>query len=79
MIPLFGDSMAAGRRWALEGRLISLALQALRQGVSVVLDYGGSGAAMNAPRCAIWPHRPAPHAAVAWRLAQRFQWVALLT
>jgi predicted kinase len=40
MIPLFGDSMAEGRRWALEGRLISLALQALRLGVSVVLDYG---------------------------------------
>lgn len=40
MIPLFGDSMAGGRRWALEGRLISLALQALRLGVSVVLDYG---------------------------------------
>jgi predicted kinase len=40
MIPLFGDSMADGRRWALEGRLISLALQTLRLGVSVVLDYG---------------------------------------
>ena len=40
MIPLFGDSMADGKRWALEGRLISLALQALRLGTSVVLDYG---------------------------------------
>ena len=40
MIPLFGDSMAAGKRWVLEGRLISVALQALRLGVSVVLDYG---------------------------------------
>jgi predicted kinase len=40
MIPLFGDSMAGGKRWVLEGRLISLALQALRLGTSVVLDYG---------------------------------------
>jgi predicted kinase len=40
MIPLFGDSMADGKRWVLEGRLISVALQALRLGVSVVLDYG---------------------------------------
>ncbi|MHA6760981.1 P-loop nucleotide/nucleoside kinase family protein [Streptacidiphilus sp. PAMC 29251] len=40
MVPLFGDSMADGRRWVLEGRLISVALQALRLGTSVVLDYG---------------------------------------
>lgn len=40
MIPLFGDSMAEGKRFVLEGRLISVALQALRLGVSVVLDYG---------------------------------------
>jgi predicted kinase len=40
MIPLFGDSMADGKRWILEGRLISVALQALRLGISVVLDYG---------------------------------------
>src|SRR5947208_15251309 len=40
MIPLFGDSMAGGRRFVLEGRLISVALQALRLGTSVVLDYG---------------------------------------
>jgi predicted kinase len=40
MIPLFGDSMAGGRRWVLEGRLIAVALQALRLGTSVVLDYG---------------------------------------
>ncbi|WP_432855237.1 AAA family ATPase [Amycolatopsis sp. CA-161197] len=40
MIPLFGDSMAGGKRWALEGRLISVALQALRLGISVVLDFG---------------------------------------
>ncbi|MET7995427.1 ATP-binding protein [Amycolatopsis sp. NPDC005232] len=40
MIPLFGDSMADGKRWALEGRLISVALQALRLAISVVLDFG---------------------------------------
>ena len=40
MIPLFGDPIAGGRRWVLEGRLISVALQALRLGTSVVLDYG---------------------------------------
>ena len=40
MIPLFGDSMAGGKRWALEGRLISVALQALRLGTSVVVDFG---------------------------------------
>jgi len=40
MIPLFGDSMAEGKRFALEGRLISVALQALRLGISVVLDFG---------------------------------------
>jgi predicted kinase len=40
MIPLFGDSMADGKRFVLEGRLISVALQALSLGISVVLDYG---------------------------------------
>ena len=40
MVPLFGDPMAGGKRWVLEGRLISVALQALRLGTSVVLDYG---------------------------------------
>src|ERR1700744_5274331 len=40
MIPLFGDSMADGKRFVLEGRLISVARQALRLGTSVVLDYG---------------------------------------
>lgn len=40
MIPLFGDSMADGKRWVVEGRLISVALQALRAGTSVVLDFG---------------------------------------
>ena len=43
MIPLFGESMADGKRFVLEGRLISVALQALRLGTSVVLDYGLSG------------------------------------
>ena len=40
MAPLFGDSMAGGKRFVLEGRLISVALQALRLGTSVVLDFG---------------------------------------
>jgi predicted kinase len=40
MIPLFGDSLADGKRFALEGRLISVALQALRLGTSVVVDFG---------------------------------------
>jgi predicted kinase len=40
MIPLFADSMADGKRFVLEGRLISVALQSLRLGISVVLDYG---------------------------------------
>jgi predicted kinase len=40
MAPLFGDSMADGKRWVLEGRFISVALQALRLGTSVVLDFG---------------------------------------
>src|SRR5581483_11442993 len=40
MIPLFGEPMAGGKRFVLEGRLISVALQALRLGTSVVLDFG---------------------------------------
>lgn len=40
MIPLFGDSMAGGKRFVLEGQLISVALQVLRLGTSVVLDFG---------------------------------------
>ena len=44
MIPLFGlcwrKPLAAGRRDVLEGRLISIALQALRLDTSVVLDFG---------------------------------------
>lgn len=38
MIPLFGDAMADGKRWVLEGRLISVALQALRLGTGVDLQ-----------------------------------------
>jgi len=42
---LFGNSIGdyqrpGGERWVLEGRLISVALQALRLGTSVVLDFG---------------------------------------
>jgi predicted kinase len=44
MIPLFGlcwrQPVARGRRDVLEGRLISIALQALRLEASVVLDFG---------------------------------------
>jgi len=40
MIPLFGEPLADGKRFVLEGRLVSVALQALRLGLSVVLDYG---------------------------------------
>jgi len=40
MIPLFGDSDAGGKRDVLEGRLIWLALEALRLGTNVVLDFG---------------------------------------
>src|SRR5215470_664418 len=44
MIPLFGlcwrEPLAAGKRDVLEGRLISIALQALRLDTSVVLDFG---------------------------------------
>jgi predicted kinase len=40
MIPLFGEPMADGKRFVLEGRLISVALQALQLGTSVVLDFG---------------------------------------
>jgi predicted kinase len=40
MIPLFGEPLADGKRFVLEGRLISVALQTLRLGLSVVLDYG---------------------------------------
>ncbi|HEX6343820.1 ATP-binding protein [Umezawaea sp.] len=40
MIPLFDGSQPDGKRDLLEGRLISLALQALRVGTGVVLDFG---------------------------------------
>jgi len=40
MIPLFGQPQPEGRRNVLEGRLIWLALCALRLGVNVVLDFG---------------------------------------
>jgi predicted kinase len=40
MIPLFGAPEADGKRDVLEGRLIWLALEALKLGVSVVLDFG---------------------------------------
>jgi predicted kinase len=40
MISLFGQSQPDGKRDVLEGRLIALAVEALRLGTSVVLDFG---------------------------------------
>jgi predicted kinase len=40
MISLFDGSQPDGKRDVLEGRLIALALQALRLGTNVVLDFG---------------------------------------
>ncbi len=40
MIPLFGESEGNGKRDVLEGRLLSLAVQAVRVGTNVVLDFG---------------------------------------
>jgi predicted kinase len=40
MIPLFGQTQPEGKRNVLEGRLIWLALSALRIGINVVLDFG---------------------------------------
>jgi hypothetical protein len=40
MIPLFGESDAGGKRDVLEGLLISLALEAVKLGTSVILDFG---------------------------------------
>src|SRR3954464_1367587 len=40
MIPLFGQEQPEGKRNVLEGRLLWLALSALRLGVNVVLDFG---------------------------------------
>ena len=52
MIPLFGQEQPEGKRNVLEGRLIWLALSALRIGVNVVLDFGvwGRGRAVGAAR-----------------------------
>lgn len=40
MIPLFGESDAGGKREVLEGRLLTVALDALRLGTNVVVDFG---------------------------------------
>jgi predicted kinase len=40
MIPLFGESLADGKRNVLEGRFIATALSAIRLGCNVVLDFG---------------------------------------
>jgi predicted kinase len=40
MLPLFGDPQPAGKRDVLEGRLVWLALEALRLETNVVLDFG---------------------------------------
>ncbi|MFG3258260.1 AAA family ATPase [Streptomyces sp. NPDC048172] len=40
MIPLFGEPDAGGKRDVLEGRLLSLALEAVGLGTDVVLDFG---------------------------------------
>jgi predicted kinase len=40
MIPLFGQEQPGGKRNVVEGRLIWLALSALRIGVNVVVDFG---------------------------------------
>jgi predicted kinase len=40
MIPLFGESVADGKRDVLEGRLLWVAHEVLRTGGSVVLDFG---------------------------------------
>ncbi|MFE0173615.1 AAA family ATPase [Streptomyces sp. NPDC059002] len=40
MIPLFGMAEADGKRDVLEGRLLWLALEAVRLGTNVVVDYG---------------------------------------
>jgi predicted kinase len=40
MIPLFGEPDPDGKRDVLEGRMISLALQLLRLGLTVVLEFG---------------------------------------
>jgi len=40
MIPLFAHPDPDGKRWVLEGRLVWLAIRALRLGVSVIMDFG---------------------------------------
>ncbi|WBP87359.1 AAA family ATPase [Kitasatospora cathayae] len=40
MLPLFGLAEAEGKRDVIEGRLLSLGLQALRAGTDVVVDFG---------------------------------------
>ncbi|MFF7247848.1 AAA family ATPase [Embleya sp. NPDC008237] len=40
MIPLFGEAEADGKRDVLEGRMLWLALEAVRLGTDVVVDYG---------------------------------------
>jgi predicted kinase len=40
MLPLFGESDPDGRRDVLEGRLIWVALEALRAGAGAVIDFG---------------------------------------
>ncbi|KJY26036.1 ATP-binding protein [Streptomyces sp. NRRL S-495] len=40
MIPLFGEAEADGKRDVLEGRMLWLALEAVRLGTAVVVDYG---------------------------------------
>lgn len=40
MIPLFGEPEANGKRDVLEGRLLWLALETLRLGTNVILDFG---------------------------------------
>jgi len=40
MIPLFSDSDGGGKRDVLEGRMIWVAQEVLRSGVSVILDFG---------------------------------------
>ncbi|MFK8905947.1 AAA family ATPase [Streptomyces sp. YS-3] len=40
MIPLFGMAEADGKRDVLEGRMLWLALEAVRLGTNVVVDYG---------------------------------------
>ncbi len=40
MLPLFGEAEQDGKRDVLEGRMLWLALEAVRLGTDVVLDYG---------------------------------------